>query len=91
MLRHGLGQPMLLRVGLGRRCVSREALFVSLVLVVVTVAVFWPVKGFELTGWLWYMISLASVTGIIPVGNHCMADRHTYVPLMGVFVITAGG
>ena len=44
-----------------------------------------------LVGWLWYAGSLVPVIGIVQVGAHAMADRFTYVPLIGVFVMAAWG
>lgn len=38
------------------------------------------------TGWLWYLISLFPVIGIIQVGPQSMADRYTYIPLIGLFI-----
>lgn len=34
-------------------------------------------------GWLWYVIALLPVIGIIQVGQQAMADRYTYVPMIG--------
>lgn len=39
-----------------------------------------------LFGWLWYLLTLAPVIGIIQVGSHARADRYTYVPLVGIFI-----
>jgi Flp pilus assembly protein TadD len=38
-------------------------------------------------GWFWYLISLLPVIGIVQVGSHGMADRYTYIPLIGAFII----
>ena len=43
-------------------------------------------QGFLLTGWLWYLITLLPVIGIIQVGGQAMADRYTYLPSIGIFV-----
>lgn len=43
-----------------------------------------------LGGWLWYGITLLPVSGLIQTGGHGMADRYTYVPLLGVFAMLAG-
>jgi Flp pilus assembly protein TadD len=43
------------------------------------------------TGWLWFIVTLSPVSGIVQVGGHAMADRFTYVPLVGLFVIAAWG
>ncbi|HNV25996.1 MAG: TPR repeat-containing protein YrrB [Deltaproteobacteria bacterium ADurb.BinA179] len=40
-------------------------------------------------GWFWYLISLLPVLGIIQVGSHSMADRYTYIPLIGIFIMIA--
>ncbi len=37
-------------------------------------------------GWFWYLITLLPVIGIIQVGRQAMADRYTYVPLIGVYL-----
>ncbi|MDO8684881.1 MAG: tetratricopeptide repeat protein, partial [Armatimonadota bacterium] len=37
-------------------------------------------------GWIWYLITLLPVIGFIPVGAHAMADRFTYIPLIGLFI-----
>jgi protein O-mannosyl-transferase len=42
-------------------------------------------------GWLWYLITLLPVIGIVQVGPQAMADRYSYVPLAGLFVILAWG
>ncbi len=42
-------------------------------------------------GWLWYLGTLVPVIGVIQVGAQAMADRYTYVPLIGIFVIIAFG
>lgn len=44
-----------------------------------------------LFGWAWYIISLAPVIGIIRVGLQAMADRYTYMPLTGIFILTVWG
>ncbi len=42
-------------------------------------------------GWLWYLGTLVPVIGLIQVGMFSMADRFTYVPLIGLFIIIAWG
>jgi tetratricopeptide (TPR) repeat protein len=39
-----------------------------------------------LFGWLWFVGTLVPVIGIVQVGDQAMADRYTYVPLIGLFV-----
>lgn len=39
-----------------------------------------------LVGWLWYLGTLVPVIGLVQVGAQGLADRYTYLPLLGVFV-----
>lgn len=39
------------------------------------------------TGWLWFLGTLVPVIGIVQVGSQAMADRYTYVPLIGPFIM----
>ena len=43
------------------------------------------------TGWFWYLITLLPVIGIIQVGRQAMADRYTYLPLIGLFIMVSWG
>jgi len=38
-------------------------------------------------GWLWYVGTLVPVIGIVQIGGHAMADRFSYVPLVGLFIV----
>jgi tetratricopeptide (TPR) repeat protein len=40
-------------------------------------------------GWAWYLITLLPVVGIIQVGSQAHADRYTYVPLIGIFIMVS--
>ncbi len=42
-------------------------------------------------GWFWYLGMLVPVIGIVQVGSQAMADRYTYIPLIGLFLIIAWG
>ena len=42
-----------------------------------------------LVGWLWYLGTLMPVIGLAQVGIQPMADRYTYVPLIGIFIMAA--
>ena len=42
-------------------------------------------------GWLWYLGTLVPVIGLVQVGMQAMADRYTYVPLVGLFIMVAWG
>ena len=42
-------------------------------------------------GWFWYLGTLVPVIGLVQVGGQSMADRYTYFPLVGIFVMAAWG
>jgi tetratricopeptide (TPR) repeat protein len=42
-------------------------------------------------GWLWFLGALFPVIGLVQVGAQSMADRYTYVPVIGLFIIIAWG
>jgi protein O-mannosyl-transferase len=42
-------------------------------------------------GWLWYLGMLVPVIGLVQVGAQSMADRYTYLPLIGIFVAIVWG
>ena len=48
-------------------------------------------RPYVTVGWLWYMLTLIPVIGLVQIGTQAMADRYTYVPLVGLFVILAWG
>lgn len=48
-------------------------------------------RPYILVGWLWYLGMLVPVIGLVHVGSQWMADRYTYLPLIGIFVILAWG
>ncbi len=42
-------------------------------------------------GWLWYVVTLLPVVGLVQVGRQAVADRYTYIPLTGIFIAAAWG
>ncbi len=46
---------------------------------------------FVVVGWLWFLVTLTPVIGLVQVGVQSMADRYTYIPLVGVFILVAWG
>ena len=43
------------------------------------------------TGWFWYIGTLVPVIGIVQVGEQAIADRYTYLPSIGLFMLLAWG
>src|SRR5205814_5870785 len=50
-----------------------------------------PRRPYALVGWLWFLGTLVPVIGLVQVGNQALADRFTYVPLVGIFIATVWG
>jgi tetratricopeptide (TPR) repeat protein len=48
-------------------------------------------RPYLLVGWLWYLCTLVPVIGLVQVGSQAMADRYTYVPSVGIFIIVGWG
>jgi Tfp pilus assembly protein PilF len=61
------------------------------VLITVTALAVWQVRRrpYLAVGWFWFLGTLVPVIGLVQVGAQSMADRYTYVPLIGVFVAVA--
>jgi tetratricopeptide (TPR) repeat protein len=65
----------------------------GLALVLITILVIRKARKipYIAVGWLWYVVTLIPVIGIVQVGPQAMANRYTYITLIGLFVIIAWG
>ena len=63
----------------------------SVILIIISVAAIYLAKKkrFFLVGWLWYLGTLVPVIGLVQIGPQAMADKYTYLPLTGIFIIIA--
>jgi tetratricopeptide (TPR) repeat protein len=48
-------------------------------------------RPFLLMGWLWFVGTLVPVIGLVQEGEQAMADRHTYIPSVGIYILTIWG
>jgi tetratricopeptide (TPR) repeat protein len=62
-------------------------------LLLITTAVICKVRKrpYLLVGWLWYLGTLVPVIGFVQVGSQAMADRYTYLPAIGIFIMAGWG
>jgi tetratricopeptide (TPR) repeat protein len=44
-------------------------------------------RPYLLVGWLWYVVMLVPVIGIVQVGTQARADRYTYLPHIGLYLL----
>jgi Flp pilus assembly protein TadD len=42
-------------------------------------------------GWFWFVGTLVPVIGLVQIGGQSIADRYTYVPYIGLFIMIAWG
>jgi len=67
--------------------------FSLVLLVVITVSAI-LLRGkypYIFTGWFWYLIMLLPVIGVIQVGAQAHADRYTYLPHIGLYLLVTWG
>jgi tetratricopeptide (TPR) repeat protein len=64
-----------------------------LIIVVASVVVIYAGRRrrYLATGWFWYLGTLIPVIGFVQVGAQAMADRYTYLPSIGIFIIAGWG
>ena len=48
-------------------------------------------RPYLFVGWFWYLGTLVPVIGLVQVGGQAMADRYTYLPSIGLYIIAAWG
>jgi tetratricopeptide (TPR) repeat protein len=63
----------------------------ALLLAALTVAAIFSRRRYVIVGWLIYLIALLPVSGIIKFAHMQMADRFTYLPMIGLFVLLVWG
>jgi len=70
-----------------------EVVLALLVLVTMSVIFFvWrKTYPFALTGWLWFVGMLVPMIGIVQVGSQPRADRYTYLPEIGLYILVTWG
>ncbi len=66
----------------------------AVALLILCTAIFlagWRQRPYLLVGWLWFLGTLVPTIGIIQVGAQSMADRYTYIPSIGFFIMLVWG
>lgn len=51
----------------------------------------WQKAPYIIVGWIWFVVTLLPVIGLVQVGLQSMADRYFYIPLTGLFIMAAWG
>ncbi len=85
--------PHMIPDGWNRTVVMQIAVYgvlLAIITVGVTVALFLKPKwSFLAVGWFWYLGALVPVIGLLQVGTQARADRYTYLPMIGVYIMVA--
>ncbi len=79
--------PFPTSIPLWQFCFSLLCLF----LVTVTTILVRRNHPYLIVGWFWFLVTLLPVIGLVQVGSQSMADRYTYIPLIGLFIMVAWG
>jgi tetratricopeptide (TPR) repeat protein len=75
------------------KAVTDGWLLAAFALIALSILSIWAARQrpYILVGWFWYVGTLVPVIGLIQVGRQSSADRYTYVPLIGLFLIVVFG
>ncbi len=70
-----------------------EALLIGGMLLMISIVILRQISArpYLTVGWFWYLGTLVPVIGLVQVGMQSMADRYTYIPLIGIFIVLAWG
>ena len=84
-----IGLGTVLPASQGRTPAWGKQVLLLLLLIATTAAVIkWRKRyPYLVTGWFWYQKTLVPVVGIVQVGLQAHADRYTYLPQIGVYLL----
>ena len=70
-----------------------KALGAALLVIFISLFAVYTLKRFSyiFVGWFWYLGTLVPVIGLVQVGMQTSADRYTYLPLIGIFLLLSWG
>jgi len=70
-----------------------HAVLCAAILCLISLSVLITIKRlpYLFVGWFWYLGTLIPVIGLVQIGGQAMADRYTYIPLIGIFIMAVWG
>jgi Flp pilus assembly protein TadD len=76
-----------------RQSLAVQATFAAIGIGLITFVTIMMVRRrpYLIVGWLWYLVTLAPVIGIVQVGAQARADRYTYIPMVGLSIAVVWG
>ena len=67
-------------------------LAIAFLIAITLLAIHWrKERPYRFTGWFWYVGMLVPVIGLVQAGEQARADRYTYLPQIGLYVVIAWG
>lgn len=76
----------------GNSLTAWQVVVASIVLAAISAFVLWRrERRFLLVGWMWFLIALVPMIGLIQVGEQAMADRYMYLSVLGLLVAMVWG
>ncbi len=75
------------------KLLSWQPILCLVILILTSAAIFYAARRrrYLAVGWLWYLGTLLPVIGLVQVGSQAIADRYTYLPSIGIFIMIAWG
>ena len=75
------------------RILLSKALGAALIVIFISIIAIYLMRRapYLFVGWFWYLGTLVPVIGLVQVGIQASADRYTYLPLIGIFLILSWG
>jgi tetratricopeptide (TPR) repeat protein len=63
------------------------AIYLTILLTITLLVIRWSkARPWLAVGWLWYVVMIFPLSGLIPIGAHGMADRYSDLPLIGISI-----
>lgn len=62
----------------------------AMLIITASVILWLPSRPSLAAGWAWYLIGLVPVIGLVQIGVQSMADRYTYIPMIGLLIGLGG-
>ncbi len=76
------------------RDIAEWEVVAAVIILLTLTALAWRLRNthpYVIVGWLWYIVTVAPVIGLMQAGEQARADRFMYIPIVGLFVIAAWG
>jgi tetratricopeptide (TPR) repeat protein len=65
--------------------------FVLLLGISLTAFLYWKRCPYLIVGWLWYLLMMLPVIGLVQISYYARADRYTYLPHIGLYLLLVWG